>query len=559
MVSFSRRSHMLLASSAALFLASCGADDVASPGAGSVPVTINQPAPTPTPTGTATPTPLTAAQFAAATTQSGVTITADEQLAIINAGQNNNVNGFGTTLNGVYPVSGASLTTASNPQTVLGENAFIQNTSFVGALSGPNDNAFSGWTCNSSSATFLNSSACAAVPSIGNGPAASCPTGLTDDGTNEIRNEAGAITSAATLRYCRLPSIITADLTLAKVAGLVYRFRGLTEVGVDGGAAATLTIQPGVVLAADATETSNDVVLVNRGSKINAVGTADAPIIFTAQQNLRSNGVSDSSQGLWGGVILLGKAPTAVCATGTGPNTADGTSAGAAAPCQQQIEGVTGRLYGGTNAADSSGTMQYVQIRYTGIAISEGNELQGLTLGGTGSGTTIDHVQSHNSADDGIEIFGGTTNLKYFVVTGADDDGFDVDNGWRGFMQFIIAAQKANGATNDSFATEIDSNGAEDLLPRTYGRYANFTFIQTASTQNPVAAIRLRGGADFAFVNGVVKTPSGEACVNIIAGNQVNGAAATGNDRSTIRPANSALQDVGPPTFNSVYFQCQGR
>ena len=550
MVSFSRRSQILLASSAALFLASCGADDVASPGAGSIPITINQPAPTPTPTGTATPTPLTAAQFAAATQQSGVTITADEQLAIVNAGSNNNVNGFGTTLSGVYPVNGTSLTTASNPQTVLGNTSFIQNTSFVGALSGPNDNSFSGWTCNSSSATFLNSSACTAVPSIGTGtPAASCPTGLSDDGLN----------SAGTFRYCRLPTVISADLTLAKVAGLVYRFRGQTEVGVDGGASATLTIQPGVVLAADSTETSNDLLLVNRGSKINAVGTADAPIIFTAQQNLSNNGVSDSSQGLWGGIILLGRAPTAVCATGTGPNTADGTSAGAATPCQQQIEGVTGRSYGGTNGADSSGTMQYVQIRYTGIAISEGNELQGLTLGGTGSGTTIDHVQSHNSADDGIEIFGGTTNIKYFVVTGADDDGFDVDNGWRGFMQFIIAAQKANGATNDSFATEIDSNGAEDLLPRTYGRYANFTFVQTASSQNPVAAIRLRGGADFAFVNGVVKAPSGEACVNIIAGNQVNGAPATGNDRSTVRPANSALQDVGPPTFNSVYFQCQGR
>ncbi|WP_022687227.1 hypothetical protein [Sphingomonas phyllosphaerae] len=551
MVSFSRRSQILLASSAAFLLASCGADDVASPGAGSIPITINQPAPTPTPTGTATPTALTAAQFALATTQSGVTITADEQLALVNTGQNNNLNGFGTTLNGVYPVNGTSLTTASNPQTVLGNTGFIQNTSFVGALSGPNDNAFSGWTCNSSSATFLNSGSCTAVPSIGAGtPAASCPTGLNDDGTNEVRNSAGAVTTAATFRYCRLPSVISADLTLAKIPGLVYRFRGLTEVGVDGTSDATLTIQPGVVLAADSTETSNDVVLVNRGSKINAVGTADAPIIFTAQQNLVNNGVSDSSQGLWGGVILLGRAPTAVCATGTGPNTADGASTGATTPCQQQIEGVSGRQYGGTNAADSSGTMQYVQIRYTGIAISEGNELQGLTLGGTGSGTTIDHVQSHNSADDGIEIFGGATNLRYFVVTGADDDGFDVDNGWRGFMQFIIAAQKAGGSTADSFATEIDSNGAEDLLPRTYGRYANFTFVQTASAP---AAIRLRGGADFAFVNGIVKTAANQACVNIIAG------AGTGADRTTIRPANSALQDVGPPTFNSIYFQCQGR
>ena len=549
MLSFSRRHSSLLATTACLFLASCGADDVASPGAGSIGVVINQPAPTPTPTGTPTPTALTAAQFATATTQGGVTITADEQLAIVNAGANNNLNGFGSTLNGVYPVSGTSLTTASNPQSVLGNTSFIQNTSFVGALSGPNDNAFSGWTCSSTTAAFLNSAQCGAVPSIGSYAAATsvCPTGLIDDGTFTPSGAANP-----SYRYCRLPGVISADLSLPKIAGVVYRFRGQTEVGVDGTSNVTLTIAPGVVLAADASESSNDLLLVNRGSKLNAVGTADAPIVFTAQQNLVNNGVSDATQGLWGGVILLGRAPTAVCATGTGPNDAGGTST----TCQQAIEGVTGRFYGGTSQADSSGTLQYVQIRYTGIAISEGNELQGLTLGGVGSGTTIDHVQSHNSSDDGVEIFGGTVNLKYFVVTGADDDGFDVDNGWRGFMQFIIAAQKAGGSTADSFATEIDSNGSEDLLPRTYGRYANFTFIQTTSAPS---AIRLRGGADFAFVNGVVKTPAGQTCVNMIASNQVSGAAATGNDRSTIRPANSALQDVGPPTFNSVYFQCQGR
>ncbi len=109
--------------------------------------------------------------------------------------------------------------------------------------------------------------------------------------------------------------------------------------------------------------------------------------------------------------------------------------------------------------------MSYVQIRYSGIAISDGNELQGLTLGGTGSGTVLDHIQSHNSADDGIEIFGGTSNLKYIAITGADDDGFDIDNGYRGFMQFLIAAQRTLGATADSFSTEIDSNNAEELLP----------------------------------------------------------------------------------------------
>ena len=541
MASFSRRRNYL-AGTACMLLAACGgADDVASPGAGNIDVIVTPaPTPSPTPTGTPTPTALTAAQFATATTVNSVTVTSEEQLAIVNAGTNNNVNGFAG-LNGVYPVSATSLTPAGNPATL---GSFFQSTNFVGATNGPTDTAFQGWTCNSTSANFGGTTAaCTAVPAVGTGgSAAACPTGTTDDGI------------VATFRACRLPTVIASNLSLPKIPGVFYRFRGQTEVGTDIGSTATtggvtLTIAAGVVMVADtsAGDSANDLLLVNRGSRIVAVGTLAEPIVFTSQQNLTANGVSEATQGQWGGLILLGQAPTAVCAAGTGPNNAGGTST----TCQNPIEGVAGRFYGGANQASDSGTLQYVQIRYTGIAISEGNELQGLTLGGTGTGTTIDHVQSHNSADDGVEIFGGTTNLRYFVVTGSDDDAFDVDNGWRGFMQYIIAAQKASGSTADSFATEIDSNNSEDLLPRTYGRYANFTFIQT--TPSAPSAIRLRGGADFAFINGVVKSAAGSTCLNIIAGE------GSGDTRSTVRPANEALQDVGRPTFNSVYFQCQGR
>ena len=545
MASIKRFGLILMTSSACAALAACGgADSVASPGAGNV--VIVQPAPTPTPSPTPAPTAnITAAQFAAATTVNGVTITVDEQLAIVNAGSNNNVNGTGGTLNGIYPTSSTSLTTASDPSTL---NSFFTSTNYVGALNGPSDTAFQGWTCNSTSAEFGGSGArCTAVPSIGTYSASTsvCPTGTIDDGTNS--------SSSPSFRFCRIDNTITTtqNVTLPKIAGVVYRLRGQTEVGTDlgstGGTGVTLTIAPGVVIAADSSEATNDLLLVNRGSKISAVGTRDAPIVFTSQQNLVSNGVSDATQGQWGGIILLGRAPTAVCATGTGPNNAAGTST----TCQLAIEGVTSRFYGGANQADSSGQMSYVQIRYSGIAISDGNELQGLTLGGTGSGTVLDHIQSHNSADDGIEIFGGTSNLKYIAITGADDDGFDIDNGYRGFMQFLIAAQRTLGATADSFSTEIDSNNAEDLLPRTFGRYANFTFVQTA---NAPAAIRLRGGADMTFINGIVKsTQSGVACVNLIAG------AGSGADRTTIRAANADLQDQGPPVFTSVYFSCNGR
>lgn len=547
MGSFKRFGLILMTSSACAALSACGgADSVASPGAGSV--VIVQPQPTASPTPTTPPTAnITAAKFAAVTTVNNVSITADEQLAIVNAGSNNNVNGVGSTLNGVYPTGSTSLTTATDPSII---NGFFTSTNFVGALNGPSDTAFQGWTCNSTSAEFGGSGArCTAVPSIGTYAAATsvCPTGTIDDGTV---TPSGA--SAPSYRFCRIDNDVTTtrDVTLPKIAGVVYRLRGQVEVGKDlgstGGTGVTLTIAPGVVITADSSEATNDLLLVNRGSKISAVGTRDAPIIFTSQQNLVSNGVSDATQGQWGGIILLGRAPTAVCATGTGPNNAAGSSTS----CQLAIEGVTGRFYGGANQTDSSGQMSYVQIRYSGIAISDGNELQGLTLGGTGSGTVLDHIQSHNSADDGIEIFGGTSNLKYIAITGADDDGFDIDNGYRGFMQFLIAAQRTIGATADSFSTEIDSNNAEDLLPRTFGRYANFTFIQTALAP---AAIRLRGGADMTFINGIVKAPTNVACVNLVAG------AGSGADRTTIRGASADLQDVGPPVFTSVYFSCDGR
>jgi hypothetical protein len=540
MTRFQRNYALLLAGAAAL--TGCGgADDVASPGAGSITIVTPPPAPTPTATATPPPSAITAAQFAStsgAGGAAGITITADEQLAIVNAGANNTVSGVGSMISGVYPTGTTSLATASDPSSI---NPFFTSTNFVGALNGSTDTAFQAWTCNSTSAEFGGSGArCTAVPAVGaGGSAAACPAGTTDDGL------------VATFRACRIPASITTSLSLPKIAGVFYRLRGQTEVGTDVGTTGadtgvTLTIAAGVVIAADSSEATNDFLVVNRGSRISATGTRDAPIVFTSQQNLGANGVSDATQGQWGGVILLGRAPTGVCAAGTGPNNAGGTST----TCQQGVEGVTGRFYGGPAAADSSGQMSYVQIRYSGIAISDGNELQGLTLGGVGSGTTLDHIQSHNSADDGIEIFGGTANIKYIAVTGADDDGFDIDNGYRGFMQFMIAAQRVIGATADSFSTEIDSNGAEELLPRTFSTYANFTFIQTAAAP---AAIRQRGGADLRYVNGIVRTPANVACVNFVAQE------ISQSDRSTIRAADAGRQDFGPPSFNSVYFACNGR
>jgi len=366
-------------------------------------------------------------------------------------------------------------------------------------------------------------------------PAASCPTGTNNVGT--IGN----------YRSCRLPSLITGSLTLPQVAGVAYEMNGRVDVGIDVGGAGTastqtglLTIAPGAIIYANTSNADNDFLIVNRGSRIAAEGTETAPIIFTAQGNLTGN-VTDESQGLWGGVILAGRAPVSNC------NLAG--VAGGAANCENLVEGTGNALYGGNVATDTSGVMRYVQIRYSGTVISPNNELQGLTLGGTGSGTTIDHVQIHNSSDDGIEVFGGRTNMRYLVITGADDDGLDTDVGWQGFIQFVLAIQKPNNTQTDNYSTEIDSNNSEDALPRQNYRLANFTFVDTSTATN--AAIRLRGGADATFVNGIVTSAS--ACTNMIA------AETSATDKSTIRPANAALQDNGPPVFNSIFFACTGQ
>jgi hypothetical protein len=377
-------------------------------------------------------------------------------------------------------------------------------------------------------------------------PAAACPTG-----TGQALTDAGTI---GAYRICRLPTLVT-NLSLpgkAAAPGVAYEINGRVDVGVDRGSQGligtqgSLTIGAGALLFANTTNADNDFLIVNRGSTINAQGTAAAPIIFTAQQNL-NGGVTEDSQGLWGGVIIAGRSPVANCIAGA--NDANGTST----TCENVVEGTGNALYGGNAPGDTSGVFQYVQIRYSGTVISPNNELQGLTLAGVGSGTTIDHVQVHNSSDDGIEVFGGTSQARHLVITGADDDGFDFDVGWRGLVQFMITAQKPGLTTTDTYSLEIDSSfnatsGAnpEDALPRTWGRIANATLIQTnASTTNPLAAIRLRGSADLTLVNSILVTPG--ACLLTEAGTAARG---------TIRAADAALQDQGPPRFNSIYFAC---
>jgi hypothetical protein len=367
-------------------------------------------------------------------------------------------------------------------------------------------------------------------------PAAGCPTiendpGLRDDGT--ISGPTGEY------RVCALPARITRNTTLNRIPGLLYALDGRVDVGTDLGAAAggtpiTLTVSPGVIVFS---KTGVSWLAVNRGHRINAVGAADRPIVFTSRDNVLGL-ATDDSQGQWGGVVLLGRAPITDClAAGAAPGTV---------ACERQTEGaVDPALFGGATAADNSGTLRYVQIRYSGYVLSGNSELQSLTLGGVGSGTTISNIQSHNSSDDGFENFGGTVSLRRFVITGADDDNIDVDTGWRGTIQHVIAVQKTSGSADSM--VELDSPGTnattdETQTPRTYLKLANFTFIHRNAASGNGAALRLRGRADATFVNGIVNTSM----------------PALRLDGPAILTADAAIQKVGPPVFRSVVLQSSG-
>lgn len=190
----------------------------------------------------------------------------------------------------------------------------------------------------------------------------------------------------------------------------------------------TLNIQEGTIIKG-ATGTGEDAsaLIVAKGATINATGTADSPIIFTYEADPLDGSASTSTRGQWGGLIILGDATL---------NSSPGTT---------QIEGIPTNEprgeYGGNNDADNSGTISYVSIRHGGSDIGAGNEINGLTLGGVGSGTTIDYVEVIANADDGVEFFGGVARSKHILTAYCGDDSFDYDEGFRGLGQFWCTVQ----------------------------------------------------------------------------------------------------------------------
>jgi len=258
----------------------------------------------------------------------------------------------------------------------------------------------------------------------------------------------------------------------------VYILDGLVIVE-DG---AELRIDAGtVVKAKDGTGSDASALVIARGGKIFAEGTSNQPVIFTSvQDNISSPDLlTYEDRGLWGGVVILGQAIT--------------NNPGDAAGDYQEIEGVnelvpdgdTRAEYGGSNDDDNSGIIRYASIRHTGINIgeSDGNEIQGLTLGGVGAGTTLEYIEVYASGDDGVEFFGGTVGLKYFVSVFNSDDAIDWDQGWRGKGQFWFVLQAPDKA---GAAAEQDGAGGDEFFkPYAIPRIYNATYVGAGSDASP--------------------------------------------------------------------------
>jgi hypothetical protein len=263
-------------------------------------------------------------------------------------------------------------------------------------------------------------------------------------------------------------------------ASNIYLLDGFVFVG----STQTLTIDAGTIIQGKAGSGANaSALIVARGGVINAVGTATDPIVFTYEGD--NGGASASDRGRWGGLIILGAA---------GLNSTPG---------ETQIEGIptseTRGLYGGSNNIDNSGTLRYVSIRHGGSNIGNDNEINGLTLGGVGSGTILEYIEIVANKDDGIEWFGGTANVKYLIAAYCGDDALDYDEGYRGKNQFIIIHQ-------DPAASAADRGGEHDggTSPETGTPFATPQFWNVTSSGNATSkAITFRDNAGGQYHNSV--------------------------------------------------------
>ena len=277
---------------------------------------------------------------------------------------------------------------------------------------------------------------------------------------------------------------------------------------------ASLTIEAGTVIASSPTPNGSGSLAITAGAQIFVLGTEAEPVIFTSTTDVNTwingnpkTGTYRQAANEWGNLTIMGRGYVSEDATPGNtafPNPANvATMEGLTA----QFPGDTRVIYGGGDDDDDSGTIRYTSIRYAGRVVGLGNELNGLSLGGIGRGTDIEYVEIMNNVDDGIEIWGGTVNVKHFAIWNVGDDSFDLDQGWRGKAQFGLIVQgysvpASQGSGVGDNAIEVDGAENSDYQPVTTVSLYNMTLIgQPISGDHGVA---YRDGARVQLRNSII-------------------------------------------------------
>ncbi len=295
---------------------------------------------------------------------------------------------------------------------------------------------------------------------------------------------------------CKKKTVEGEDLTPETISGDITANRTLTAnktwilsgyVRVLNGA--TLTIEPGTVVRGD--KATKGALIVERGAKLMAEGTAAKPIIFTSNQAVGSRAIGD-----WSGIIICGRAPI--------------NQTGGEAQYEGGILGATTAFYGGTVANDNSGVLKFVRIEYAGIAIQQDREINSLTLAGVGSGTVIENIQVSFGGDDGFEWFGGTVSCKNLIAYRCTDDDFDFEFGYVGRVQYAVSIKDPNvfdaSASGASNGIECDNGAGVDDAPANKPFLSNFTFVGpgvNANAKHNVGVV-FRKGTRFVLRNSII-------------------------------------------------------
>lgn len=314
------------------------------------------------------------------------------------------------------------------------------------------------------------------------------------DGEKEIVYVGGDGSGGATIV---LEGRIGADTVLRRQN--TYILKGLVYMVNDK----TMTIEAGTTIKASYNGSDVAALIITRGAKIEAEGTADLPIVFTSAS-------PNPQSGDWGGLILCGKAPVNASYNG-----ADGLLEVEGGVNNAQGDGLAGSGDAKAPAPvrdDNSGVLKYVRIEYAGYAFQPDKEINSLTLAAVGSGTTIDHVQTSYAKDDAVEFFGGTVNVKHLVTWKTQDDDLDSDNGYSGKVQFgLIIRDSAIADISKSEAFESDNNtNGTTATPKTSAVFSNLTAIGPRATAgnlgNPLflAGVQIRRNSSVSLYNSVI-------------------------------------------------------